>query len=780
MTRASGASLAKERDEASPDRTLGRVRVEVRGVVQGVGFRPFVYRVAHAAGVLGWVRNEAGGVVIEAQGERVQLARFLADIENNAPSGACIDELRVEELASSATDDGFRIVASEGGGAVRPSLPADLAPCADCAAELASPADRRYRYPFTNCTHCGPRFTIVLALPYDRAGTTLRHFPMCDACRREYEDPLDRRFHAEPTACPACGPTLRLEDPSGARLADGDAALRLAARALDDGRVIALKGVGGFQLLASATNGAAVRLLRARKHRAEKPFAVMVRSLQSAHDLATLSDAEERALTSKEAPIVLLRRTGSAAVAAEVAPNNPYLGLMLPSSPLHRLLLDAVDTPLVCTSGNLSEEPIATDDDEAHARLGTIADLFLMHDRPIARPVDDSVVRVDGARVTLLRRARGFAPRTISRHADGPTVLALGAHLKATIALGIGREVVLSQHLGDLDSAEGRALLGRTVDDFLRFFAVRPAVIACDLHPDYASTLLAQDLARTLDVPVVAVQHHHAHVAACALEHALEGEFLGFAWDGTGYGTDGTSWGGEALRVGGASFERVAHLEPFLLPGGDRVAREPRRAALGLLAATHAEWASEAVARHFAANELRVLEQMLERRANVQTTTSVGRLFDAVAALVGLRGTTTFEGQAAMELEWASLGLDADEPYPLPLVTSSPLVARLGPLAKRVLGDVREGLPTGLISARFHEALAVHAVDVAERVGLPRVVLSGGCFQNVRLAARVRARLVERGFTVYLPARVPPNDGGIALGQVHVVTERWKERPACV
>ena len=606
----------------------------------------------------------------------------------------------------------------------------------------------------------------------------MKRFPLCDACAREYRTPSDRRFHAQPIACPACGPQLRFLS-SGCELARRDAALRCAVQAIDAGGILALQGLGGFHLLVDAGRTDAVARLRQRKQRQEKPFAIMFPSLAVVRSVCTLSAAEEYLLVSPEAPIVLLRRrftdTFGSTVAEGVAPGNPWLGVMLPYTPLHRLLLTELARPLVCTSGNLPGEPICTDETQAQARLSAVADVFLVHDRPIVRPLDDSVVRVGASGPQILRRGRGFAPLPLPLGDDDTCLLALGGQLKSTVALAKNGKVIVSQHLGDLSSAEGAMLLERCVDDLVSFFAARPRVVACDLHPDYVSTRLAERLAAAWSVPLERVQHHHAHIAACMAEYALSGPVLGLAWDGVGLGTDGTIWGGEALVVHGQTFRRVAHLRSFSLPGGERAMREPRRAALGLLYEIFGSEAAQYAGSDLGGEDVRILLGMLQQRFNAPRTTSMGRLFDAVAALTGIRTHAGFEGQAAMALEFAADNVDESAAYPFPLDDGEPAKADWEPLVRAALSDCRSGTSRARVSARFHNAVAGLAADIAARVGLPRVVLSGGCFQNLRLARAVHARLIERGFEVYAPARYPPNDGGLSLGQAWVAAQRRKE-----
>ena len=773
-----------------------RLAIAVRGVIQGVGFRPFVYKAARAAGLTGWVRNEADTVRIEVQGDPARLERFVQTLREAHPPQACIDSLEIRDTPSEdGPEQTFRILGSVGRASPRPTIPADLATCAECVQEIGDPAQRRWGYPFTNCTNCGPRWSIIEQLPYDRRRTSMARFTMCADCQAEYENPADRRFHAQPIACPHCGPVLRLLDLAGSEVAAGQRALEAAAEAVLAGRVVGVKGLGGFQLLVDATDAWAVALLRQRKQRPHRPFALMLPSLEEIRKRCRLCDAEARALASHEAPILLLhRRTDGDActdVVEGVAPGNPYLGVMLPYTPLHHLLMAAIDRPVVCTSGNLSEEPMAITTGDALARLGTIADVLLTHNRPIVRPVDDSVARVGPDGLQVLRRARGFAPLPIELGLEGHplvgrTIMAFGGHLKNTVALALGADrvrgthpaqVVISPHVGDLDNVLSVEVHRRTVQDLVEFFEVVPEVVACDLHPDYASTREAEALAARWDVPLVRVQHHHAHVAACVAEHGLEGPVLGLAWDGTGYGPDGTVWGGEALICEGADFARAAHLRTFPLPGGDKAVRQPRRSGLGVLFEIFGEQAAQYAADWFSPSELDTLLSLLTRSVHAPRTSSMGRLFDAVAALCGLPAVISFEGQAAMALEFAADSfadsvVSRGDAYPLPLSDDAPAVADWEPLVRAVLRDAKVGERAGRISVRFHNALAELAVAIARRSGCSQVVLSGGCFQNALLSDRVRRRLLESGFSVYTHRRVPPGDGGIALGQVAVAARQ--------
>ena len=733
--------------------TAVRARVALGGTVQGVGFRPFVYWLAKELELSGWVCNSSAGLVVEVEGDAARVASFLERLEEEAPPAAVVLTRERAMLAPSGAR-GFEIRASdEEAGRIAGVLP-DLATCPECLAELADRDDRRFGYAFTNCTRCGPRYTIIEDIPYDRPRTTMRTFAMCPECRREYTDAADRRFHSQPIACPRCGPRLWTEAPgAGGEQGQADgSAIKKAGEVLRAGGIVALKGIGGFQLLVDARRAGAVARLRARKHREEKPFALMMPSLEMAREYCRVSDAEERLLTSRAAPIVLLRPNGCGRLAENVAGSSPCLGVMLPYSPLHHLLMRECGFPVVATSGNLSDEPIAIGNEEARARLGEIADLFVMHDRPIARPCDDSVARVVRQQECLLRRARGFAPLPVFVGRELPAVLAVGGHLKNTVAIAVGRQVFLSQHVGDLDTAEARQAFERAIDDLCRLYRFRPETVACDLHPDYASTRWAD----ACGLPVVRTQHHQAHAAACAAENGLEGPYLAVSWDGTGYGTDGTIWGGEFFLAEGARFERIAHLLPFRLPGGEAAVKEGWRAAASVA------WAALGAGGVKERAEKPVLLRMLERGINSPWTTSVGRLFDAVAAMAGVAQESRFEGQAAMLLERAAEGVTTEEAYE---IENCGYDGDWRGLIEAVDRDAARHRDAARIAARFHNALANWIVRVAERAGVQQVAMSGGVFQNGYLVDRTTRLLEARGFRVYTQQRVPPNDGGIALGQ---------------
>jgi hydrogenase maturation protein HypF len=758
----------------SPDATRARLSVEIHGAVQGVGFRPFVYRLAAELGLAGWVVNDARGVFIEVEGPPERVSAFHDRLPREVPPRAIVQSLDAVWLEPNGYER-FEIRHSDEAGAKTALILPDVATCADCLREILDRSDRRHNYPFTNCTNCGPRFTIIQALPYDRPNTTMRQFVLCPECQREYEEPLDRRFHAQPNACPGCGPRLRYvdhEDPKTARNAEREdagavgEALKLAAESLRAGKIVAVKGLGGFHLMCDARSDVAVGLLRERKPRRDRPFAIMAPDLEWVRTHCETSSQAEELLTSPEAPIVLLRKTAQVKLGAAcpcVAPDNPNLGVMLPYTPLHHLLMRELGFPLVATSGNLSDEPICIDDAEAVERLGHIADGFLLHDRPIQRHADDSIAWVAAGGPRLLRRARGYAPLPVLLKNEVPPILAVGPHLKDTVSLSVGRQVFISQHIGDLETPDALVAFERVIEDFLRLYEVTPAAVAHDLHPNYASTIWAQERGGRL----IPVQHHHAHLAACLAENQVDGPALGVIWDGTGYGTDGTIWGGEFLLGDARGYRRVARLRPFRLPGGDAAVHEPRRVALALLYELYGEAAFEMDAPPVCAlhpSDRPVLAQMLRRGLNAPVTTSMGRLFDGVASLIGLRQIVTFEGQAAMRLEFVA---DESERGAYPLRFSGDMLD-WREAAQGALTDHAAGVPASTISARFHNGLVAAIVQVARHFGEPRVALSGGCFQNRLLTERAADALRAAGFDVLLHRQTPPNDGCVSLGQVAI------------
>jgi hydrogenase maturation protein HypF len=756
---------------------MERRAIEVRGIVQGVGFRPFVYTLANRLGLHGFVRNQSGSVLIQVEGPPSSLDCFLSELASHPPPLAQIEHLHWKPLLPKG-EAGFRIEHSESDSTSPVFISPDVAPCADCLRELFDPGDRRYRYPFLNCTNCGPRLTIITGAPYDRPQTTMASFPMCPACRAEYDNPADRRFHAQPIACPACGPRLQLLDGQGTPVPSDDPLADLVA-AIQAGRIGALKGVGGYHLVCDATDPLVVGRLRSRKHREEKPFAIMVADLAAALRLAQVSDAERQLLTSTQAPIVLLRRRQSCRLAEPVAPGNPWIGVMLPSTPLHHLLLRAVgELPLVMTSGNRSDEPTAYRDEEAIAQLAGIADLFLTHNRPINVRCDDSVTRIVLDQEKPIRRSRGYAPRPITLPAECPCpILAVGGQLKGTFALGRARQAFLSHHLGDLDHYQAYRAFEKDIALYQQLFAIKPQLIAHDAHPDYASSGYARQQAARAGIPLLAVQHHHAHMAACMAEHGLTEPVIGVTFDGTGLGTNGAIWGGEFLVGDYRHFRRAAHLRYVGMPGGEQAIHEPWRMALAHLADAGVH--SPALEARLSALERRTLATMLARGFNTPLTSSVGRLFDAVAALVGVRDRVSHEGQAAIELEWLACEVAKNEIYPFDLTRSqednapsSPLVIDTRPLIVAITEDARRGAEAAEIARRFHasvcEMIGVVCRQLRTETGLEAVVLSGGVFMNTLLTAQTSARLQRDGFRVYRHRLVPANDGGLCLGQLAI------------
>ncbi|MCP4381953.1 MAG: carbamoyltransferase HypF [Hyphomicrobiales bacterium] len=742
-----------------------RERILVRGVVQGVGFRPFVYRQATKLDLSGWVINTAAGVTIEAEGSKQGVARLIEIIRAAPPASARVDEVETRPTGL-RFHTSFVIRESEAAGPRTADIPVDLATCDDCLAELLDPANRRYRYPFVNCTQCGPRYSIITDMPYDRANTTMQAFAMCAVCRAEYDDPGSRRFHAEPNACPVCGPQMALRAGDGTPAESGDAALAAAVQAVRDGRIIAVKGIGGFHLICDAGNEAVVNELRARKQRESKPFAVMVPSL---HDLAgccRISPDEQMLLTGPERPIVLLRRHRDR-LAPSVAPDNPRLGVMLPYTPLHHLLMRDLGFPVVATSGNIANAPIIIDEREALSRLGGVADFFLLHNRPIARPVDDSVARFVAGEPQILRCGRGYAPTRIPIPGVAPGIVGLGGHLKSAIAVSQADGVVLGSHIGDLESGASRRAYAQALTDITRLSDVTPRLMANDLHPDYATS----GVSFSGGCPTASVQHHLAHVVACMAEQGVEPPVLGVSWDGSGFGPDETVWGGEFLLVDKAGWQRVGHLRPFRLPGGEKAVREPRRAALGLLfeifGITGLAMSDLAPVAAFSAGERTVLAKMLEHGVNAPRTTSAGRLFDGIAALCGLCQINRYEGQAASTLEWSAGDGTSPHAYTFPVVSekAGELTIDWGPALETAITDLRAGARSSAIAAAVHDGLVTAIANVATRVGVANVVLTGGCFQNARLTEGAADALRRNGSTPHWHQRIPPNDGGLALGQ---------------
>ena len=741
-------------------------KVQINGIVQGVGFRPFVFQAAHRHGIRGTVANTATGVLIHAEGAPEKIADFCRELTQSPPPLAHITALTISEEAP-AGRAAFTIVASSRRDQRGTLISPDVAVCADCLAELFDPANRRFRYPFINCTNCGPRYTIIEDIPYDRPKTSMKAFAMCPQCRAEYDDPLDRRFHAQPNACAVCGPSLGLRAAAGAPVAFEDV-IAAAAGLLKAGAIVAVKGLGGYHLAVDAENPAAVARLRRRKHRDDKPFAVMSRDLQTVARYARANAAEAALLASGQRPIVLLRKTSPHPLAAAIAPGNRWIGVMLPYTPLHHLLLAEGFLALVMTSGNLSAEPIAIANDEALARLGGIADYFLVHNRDIILRSDDSVVRHAAGATRFLRRSRGFVPTPVFLKDPIPPILACGDELKNTVCLTRGDQAFVSQHVGDMENLATFEFFRQTVDHLKRILDISPQAVAHDLHPDYLSTRFAEDQS---GLRRVAVQHHHAHIVSCLAENRAAGPVIGLAFDGTGYGSDGAIWGGEVLVAEAAGFRRAAHLAYVPLPGGAAAIRAPWRMALSYLWDAFGDDYRKLdlpLLKARDAARIETVAAMVRRGLNAPPTSSLGRLFDAVAALAGIRYHVTFEGQAAMELEMAACGAP-ERPYAVGWEEGTIKRIPPAPLVRALVADLLAGVPAAVVSDRFHATL----VDLFTRLcaalrletGIGQVALSGGVFQNLLLFTGLKESLESQGFTVLSHAHVPTNDGGIALGQ---------------
>jgi hydrogenase maturation protein HypF len=750
-----------------------RRRVRVEGTVQGVGFRPYVYRLAGELGLAGWVLNDERGVLVEVEGDAAAIERFADRLPLEAPPLATVERVLLRNAAVTG-ETGFAILESERAGEADALISPDIAICDDCLRELFDPADRRYRYPFINCTNCGPRFTIVCAVPYDRQLTTMAGFEMCERCQAEYDDPRDRRFHAQPNACAACGPALRLIGGPA-----GEDPLLAAAAARTDGAVVAVKGLGGYHLACRADDETAVASIRGRKHREEKPFALMAPHLESARRLVALTRDEEALLIGRERPIVIARRRAGAAVADSVAPRSPDLGVMLPYTPLHHLLLDETGTTLVMTSGNVSDEPIAYEDLEAEGRLGGIADMLLVHDRPIHMRTDDSVVRSVSGDAIRLRRARGYVPGSVDLPLSTPRpLLAVGAELKNTFCLAKGHRAWVGHHIGDLENWETLRSFREGIEHFKRVLEVEPEVVAHDLHPDYLSTKEAFDME---GVELVGVQHHHAHLAACLAEHGEIGPAVGAIFDGTGYGTDGTIWGGELLSGDLRDYERRGLLISVCMPGGTAAIREPWRMACAWLAVAFGEdepLLPRSLTEQVHAERWSQVCELVRTGVSSPLTTSVGRLFDAAAALSGIRAKVNYEGQAAAEFEGLA---DPSEivAYDMPIEGEFPLVLDARVTIRQMVADIDAEIPPPTVAARFHNGLASATAEACSRIaaqtGFNLVVLSGGVFQNRLMLERTTEGLASRGLRVLRPRRLPPNDGGISYGQAAVAAARLRD-----
>jgi hydrogenase maturation protein HypF len=752
-----------------------RVKIEIKGTVQGVGFRPFVYKLAERMDLKGYVRNTTAGVSIEVEGERNKLDEFMHSINYEKPSISLIMTLQSTLLDCIGYDD-FQIRDSQKNGEHSSWILPDIAICNECLSEMYDKTNRRYLYPFINCTNCGPRISIIESLPYDRPNTSMKDFHMCDECKREYEDPGDRRFHAQPIACPNCGPSIELWDRDGLSIKKNYDALIIAADKIREGKIIALKGLGGFHLIVDARNEEAVKKLRLRKRREGKPFALMFPDLDSIKKVCTVSALEENLLLSHEAPVVLLKKQiHFSSIAESVAPKNPYLGIMLPYTPFHHLLINELNFAIVATSGNISDEPICIDEYEALNRLKDIADFYLVHNRPIVRPIDDSIVRTVKNKIMTIRRARGFAPLPFQSGGDNPeNIIAVGAHLKNTIAFTKGNNVFVSQHTGDLFAQEAVHNFKSSLNDYKKLYKIQPRFLVADLHPDYFPSRYAG----SQDTDKIFVQHHIAHIASCMFENQIEDNVLGVAWDGTGYGLDGVIWGGEFFTVDRNDFNHVAQFKKFKLAGSDRAITEIMRSAIGVLYELFgASFNAAPVRKHIriSQNNFKIILKMLENKINCPETSSVGRLFDAISYLIGLSDISTFEGQAAMTLEFVA-DKNEEQCYSFDILNSKPSVIDWGPMVVEILKDLGNETSSSVISAKFHNTLTEIILHIAQKLNKQKIVLSGGCFQNVLLLEKAINKLEKHNFKIYWHHFVPTNDGGISLGQIAFALKKIKEQ----
>jgi hydrogenase maturation protein HypF len=743
--------------------TKERRHYTIRGAVQGVGFRPFVYRLATEYRLCGWVQNNASGVIIEVEGDTKDIKVFESQLQEQKPPHAVINHFKSMSL-NLKNDEGFRIIQSDNNDDISASILPDLAVCKDCLQEMNDPTDRRYRYPFINCTNCGPRYTIMTALPYDRPYTSMAGFEMCATCRTEYQDPLNRRFHAQPIACPDCGPHLELWDEKGNVISAPEDALAQAVLAIRGGKIVALKGLGGFHLMCDAGNERAIQLLRERKHRKTKPFAVMYPSLDTVRKDCFVSEKEEKLLCSAAAPIVLLQHKIPPHIAPSVAPGNPYLGVMLPYTPLHYLLSQEIQSPVIATSGNRVSEPICIDEQEALERLSGIADMFLVHNRPIINRSDDSIVRMMAGREMILRRGRGYAPLPIMmKQETQKAVLAVGGHLKNTVAFAKGNRLMLSPHIGDLDTPEACAAHEKAADALINLYREKPALAVHDAHPDYRSTQMAQDHFKKGHFEnCLPVQHHYAHALSCMVDNGIDAPCFAVAWDGTGYGDDGTVWGGEFLNISKNCYKRASHFLPFPLPGGEAAIHDPQRSAFGAL---------YAMGRKPPENDAGLIWQAMEKNINAPLTSSAGRLFDAVAALTGICEENSFEGEAAMALEFVAIESDTKEVYGFEIYDS---VIDWRPMLLAILNETGED--KSKTARKFHNTLAAVIVAAAQKQEQKRTLLTGGCFQNKLLLESAVEKLEQAGFEPYWHRQIPPNDGGLAAGQIMAAQNEIKGR----
>ncbi len=739
---------------------MKNVLINIQGTVQGVGFRPFVFRLAHELNIKGWIVNSSAGVEIEAEGDESDVENFLIRLKNDKPINSTINDFK---YVNSDTKNFVKFEIKESNNtAIKTALILpDLATCPDCLKEIFNPGERRYLYPFTNCTNCGPRFSIIESIPYDRANTTMKEFEMCNDCRKEYENPLDRRFHAEPIACPKCGPQIKLYN-ADKELVEGNDVIKKSAELILNGKIIALKGLGGYQLIVDARNNEAVKKLRERKHREEKPFAMMFPNMEIIKEYCEVFEEEENLLLSSQSPIVLLKKKDNSFIANDISDGNNYYGIMLPYTPLHHILTKELNIPIIATSGNISDEPICISNEEAFEKLNSIADYFLIHNRKIVRQVDDSVSRVIKNKPFMVRRARGYASYPVILSDEIPQAIAVGGQLKNTVAISNGKNIFISQHIGDLDSKEAFNAFKKIISDFKDLYDVNPEYIISDLHPDYISTKFAL----STGLKLIQVQHHYAHILSCIAENNIEGEVLGISWDGTGYGTDGYIWGGEFLKVNGDKFERFAHFDYFPLPGGEKAIKEVWRIGASLLNVATKDKSS--VKKHFKDFDTEVILNLIEKKINSPLCSSVGRLFDGIASLINIKQNTSFEGQAAMQLENIINEKYFNESYKFEIIKAKEnnYIVDWRNVVTDIFDDLTTNISKHIISAKFHNALVEVIIEISKISGINQIALSGGCFQNKYLIERTIDRLREEGFSVYWQSEIPTNDAGISLGQM--------------
>lgn len=739
---------------------MKNVLINIQGTVQGVGFRPFVYRLAHELNIKGWIINSSEGVTIEAQGIETNVNEFLTRLKTDKPANSVINDLNFTgEKIKNFTK--FEIRESNNTLSKAALILPDLATCPDCLKELFDPHNRRYLYPFTNCTNCGPRFSIIESIPYDRQNTTMKDFHMCNECRKEYENPMDRRFHAEPIACPNCGPQIKLYD-NERKFIECENVFKAVSKLILKGKIIALKGLGGYQLIADARNSNAVKKLRERKHRDEKPFAMMFPSIELVKECCKVSSAEENLLLSAQSPIVLLKKKENTIVAEEVSPLNNNYGIMLPYTPLHHIVMEELNIPLVATSGNITDEPICIEDEEAFEKLNGIADYFLTHNRKIVRQVDDSVTRIIKGKPFMIRRARSYAPYPVIFNEEVLPAIAVGGQLKNTVAISNGKNIFISQHIGDLDTKEAYNAFKKIISDFKKLYDINPEYIISDLHPDYVSTKFAQ----SSGLKHIQVQHHYAHILSCIAENKIDGEVLGISWDGTGLGTDGNIWGGEFLKVNKDKFERFAHFKYFALPGGEKAIKEVWRIGASLL--YNATGNKDKVKDHYSNYNAQSVLDLIEKKINSPLCSSAGRLFDGVSSIIGVNQYAAYEGQAAIQLENSITSEVINDSYRFEIIKTKEnnYIIDWQSVIKEILVDLKDNISRGIISVKFHNALIEMIVKVCELSKINKIAMSGGSFQNKYIIERTIDKLNDKGFVVYRQSEIPTNDAGISLGQM--------------